>query len=174
MLLATAEVIPAGQTYNYSFWIDMSLASALNDDNVQIGLASDTIVAAASYLTADDLGEDNLTATDTTLTMGAASTYSVGDILCMDTADDGCTTADELMLVVVDGGATLDVVRGYLNSPITTGVTNDIDDDVDRMPGAFLWQDDGTTALDSSNEQEEYFGAYLVDSLPVTGNSLVF
>ncbi len=174
MSLATAEVIPAGQTYNYSFWIDLTGASALNDDNIQVSLASDPIIAAASFLAADDLGENDLSATDTTLTMGAASTYALGDILCMDTGDDNCTSADELMLVVVDGGATLDVVRGYLNTPITTATTNDIDDDVDRMPGAFLWQDDGTTALDSSNEQEEYFGAYLVDSLPVTGNSLVF
>ncbi len=180
--LTTEEVVPKGQTYMYALWVDLSLASAANDDTFQVEMATDPIVADASFLAADELAEDNVTGTDTILSMGAASTYALGDVLCMDTADNGCGSDDEKMLVVVDGGTTLTVVRGYLATTPDTGSLNDTGDNVDRVPGAFLWQDDGVTSIGSftlsdgstSTGAQERYGAHLVDNLPVTGNSLVF
>jgi hypothetical protein len=164
------NVVPAGSTYTYALYIDLSGISSDPDDSIQVSLAGDPIVS--TFLSASALNENNLTATDTTITVAAASTYTVGDVLCMDTADDGCGAADERMLVVVDGGTDLTVVRGYLNSDPDATSANDTNDDVDRIPGAMLWEDDGNEA--DTTAAQELFGAYLVDSLPVTGNALGF
>jgi hypothetical protein len=162
------NVVPAGSTYTYALYIDLSGISSDPDDSIQVSLAGDPIVS--TFLSASALNENNLTATDTTITVAAASTYTVGDVLCMDTVDDGCGAADERMLVVVDGGTDLTVVRGYLNSDPASD--NDTNADVDRIPGAMLWEDDGNEA--DTTAAQELFGAYLVDSLPVTGNALGF
>ncbi len=170
--LTTEEIVPKGQTYTYSLWVDASLASAANDDSLQVELATDPILASASFLTASDLTESNVTSTDTTLSVTSGAAYAVGDVICMDTADDACGAADEKMLVVGIATNDLTVVRGYLATAPDTGSLNDAADDVDRVPGAFLWQDDGTTAVTTG--AEERYGAHLVDNLPVTGGALVF
>ncbi len=134
-------------------------------------MASDPIVS--TFLAASDLNEANLTATDTTLTVTASAGYTAGDVLCMDTADDGCGAADERMLLAsVTDGTTIVVVRGYLNSDPDSTLANDAADDIDRVPGAFMWEDDGNET--DTTPAQEVFGAYLVDSLPVTGNALGF
>ena len=174
--LVTYETVPAGETYTYAVHMNTSGASAANDDSVQLTIADDTEIASASYLAADDLGEDDLDATDVTLTLGATSTYEIGDILCMDTADDGCGAADEKMLLVEDGGATIVVVRGYLNTTPDSGDLNDINDDVLRVPSSFVWFDHGSTTLSTvdATVATQGWGAYLVDSLPVTGGAMGF
>ena len=40
------------------------------------------------------------------------------------------------------------------------------------MPTSLLWQDDGADAVTTA--AQEYYGSYLVDNLPVTGNALGF
>jgi hypothetical protein len=132
----------------------------------------DPILESSSFLAASDLNEANLVATDTTLTVAASAGYTAGDILCMDTANDDCADADEKMLLTsVVNGTTITVIRGYLGTEPDATLANDAGDDIDRMPSGFVWEDDG----DASNANDgEDWGAYLVDSLPVSGNAISF
>lgn len=70
------------------------------------------------------------------------------------------------MLVTAVAATSLTVVRGYLGTTPETYVGVGAADDIYRLPGALLWQDDGSTAVTTS--QQEYYGAHLVDSLPAT------
>ncbi|MDA0207935.1 MAG: hypothetical protein O3B64_00805 [bacterium] len=167
--LATPEVVPAGTTATYELHFNAAGASSSSDDSIQFGLAEDPIVAEASFLAGSDL--DDVTAvTDATIPVTATTSYSVGDIVCLDDEDDACDADDELALVTgISAGVSLTVVRGYLGTtPVAAGVAAD---DVDRIPGAFFWQDDGTNA---SSATGEYWGSYLVDGLELTGGALTF
>jgi hypothetical protein len=171
---STAEyiVVPAGTTYTFALYLDSTGASSTNDDAIQLTLTGDPILESSSFLAASDLNESNLVATDTTLTVTASAGYTAGDILCMDTADDGCADADEKMLLTsVVNGTTITVVRGYLGTEPDATSANDAADDIDRMPSGFVWEDDGDAA--SANDGEDW-GAYLVDSLPVSGHAISF
>ena len=176
LALTTAEVVPAGTTTTYSLWFNSDTASSLNDDSVQIGLATDPITS--SYIeVVDSSGDTAIAIGDTTIVVDTDATtiYSVGDVIGYDTTDgNGAAAPDssERMLVTAVAATQLTVVRGYLGTtPITyAGVGGS--DDIYRLPGALLWQDDGSTTVSSSTQ--EYYGAYLVDNLPVTGNSLSF
>ena len=168
--LTTSEVIPAGSTYTYSLYMETTYASATNDDVIQLTLASDPIVAAASFITTSVSALDaplTLTATNVPVTLTAA--YSEGDIICLDNEDNACDADDELALVTaVVTDDYLTVVRGYAGTnPVVAGVSGD---DVDRLPSALFWQDDGTTPLSN----DDAWGAYLVSGLPLTGNPLQF
>ncbi len=165
------NIVPAGTSNTYALYINLNYISSDPDDSIQVTLASDPIVS--TFLGASDLNETDLTETDTTLTVTASAGYTVGDVLCMDTDDTGCGTGDERMLLVsVTDGTTIVVVRGYMNSDPDSSDGNDALDDIDRMPSAFLWEDDGSET--DTSVTQEIFGAYLVDSLPVTGNALGF
>ncbi len=165
------EVVPAGTTKTYSLYMSAAGASADND-SVLFEIVADPIIAAASFLSASDLNESNVTATDTTLSVTSGAAYTIGDILCMDTADNACASGDELMLLVNIATNDLTVVRGYLNTARdSAGTNNDAADDVDRMPASFMWKDDGVSG--SVGGQDDWWGAYLVDITDFSGASSV-
>jgi hypothetical protein len=167
--LTTAEIVPKGQTYTYSLWIDLSSASALNDDTVQVELAADPIVGTLLALGTPRTVSGAHTISTTTLTGSgaldttAASAVARGDILA-------AAGSERMLVVAYTGGASAaTVIRGYLG---TTPAALSGGEAITRAPGAFLWQDDGTTTVSSATT--EWYGAHLVDNLAVTGSSLVF
>ncbi|MEK7632537.1 MAG: hypothetical protein AAB473_01980 [Patescibacteria group bacterium] len=173
--LTTAEVIPAGSTYAYALYFNSDSASSVNNDSVQIGLASDPITA--SYIeVANATNETAIAIADTTIDVDTGATYNVGDVIAYDETDgDGgaAPSSSERILVTGISSNTLTVVRGYLGTtPVAYASLSNTADDMYRLPGAMLWQDDGSTAITTSNQ--EYYGAHLVDSLPITGNSISF
>lgn len=170
LTLTTPEVVPAGSSYTYSLYMDSTGASATNDDSIQLELRSDPIVS--TYLAAGELDEDNVTSTDTSLSVTSSSGYTAGDIICIDTDDLGCGSGDEKALVTAAASNVLTVVRGYLGTEPDATSANDTADNVDRLPSAFVWEDDGDTS--STSTAGEDWGAYLVDDLPLTGGSLQF
>jgi len=171
--LTTEEVIPAGTTYAYALYFNSDSASSVNDDSVQIGIASDPI--ATTYLAFETAAQASgaHTATVTTLTanvdMDASidatnnSNLKVGDIVVAG------SSAERMLVTAYAGSTTATVLRGYLG---TTPAAFSDTDALTRLPGAMLWQDDGSVAVSSSNQ--EYYGAHLVDSLPITGSSISF
>lgn len=168
---ASDEVVPAGTTKTYSLYMSAAGASADND-SVLFEIVTDPIIAEASFLSASDLTESNVAATDTTLSVTSGAAYTIGDILCMDTADNNCAAGDELMLLVNVSSNDLTVVRGYLNSARdSAGTNNDAADDIDRMPGTFNWKDDGVAG--SVGGQDDWWGSYLVDITDFSGASSV-
>ncbi len=171
--LPTAETVPAGETYIYSLYYDSQYASAANDDSVQFGIASDPIVAVTSAEAMTDVDEGGgVTATDTNFTLTSGTGISRGDILCLDDEDvAGCDTADELALVTYITGAEVYLVRGYLG---TTPAALVDADDVDMVPASFVWRDDGSTTALTTTSMDEYWGSYLVDSLPIDGGAMGF
>jgi len=178
--LATYESVPAGQTYTYALHMNTTGAKAADDDSVQASIIDDSEIAIGSFLAASDLNEDNLPATQNTIIVASASTYEVGDVLCISTTDDGadatCDAGEEQMLVVIDGGTTLTVIRGYNNTVPDTADANDTGDAVNRVPSAFLWLDDGSTSFSATAATAlgQGWGAYLVDGLPLTGGPIGF
>lgn len=175
LALTTAEVVPAGTTMTYSLWFDSTGASSLNDDSIQIGLATDPITTNYIEL-ANSTNESAIAITDTTIDVDSGASFAVGDVIAYDETDgDGATSASssERMLVTGISSNTLTVIRGYLGTtPVAYASLSNTVDDMYRLPTALLWQDDGSTAVSSSTQ--EYYGAYLVDNLPVTGNSISF
>lgn len=176
--LTTAEVIPAGTSYAYALWFNSDSASSTNDDSLQIGLASDPITS--SYIAVDNLtNETAIAIADTTIAVDASGgdeAFSVGDVIAYDETDGdaGATpSAAERMLVTAIADGVLTVIRGYMGTtPLAYASLSNTLDDMYRLPGALLWQDDGSTGV--SNSLQEYYGAHLVDSLPITGNSMSF
>ena len=169
LALTTGEVVAAGTTKTYELFFDSTGASSVNDDSIQIGLAGDPILSAGVALgtTRNTVAG---TVSTTTLTGAAAldttadSAIAVGDIVYE-------TGKTERMLVVAytPGSSSATVLRGYMGTTpqvITGGAA------ILRMPGALLWQDDGSTGVTSAGQ--EYYGAHLVDNLAVTGSSLSF
>lgn len=175
--LTTVETIPAGETYTYSLYLDSTNASASDDDSLQVGIASDPIIAVSSAIATTTLAEGTTSGTDTTISVTSASDINAGDIVCLDVdgaSGDGCTSADELLFVAAKSSNDLYVVRQYLNTAYDSGETwNSGADDIDRIPGALSWEDDGTSGV-TETTTDQAWGAYLVDDLPVTGNSIQF
>lgn len=164
------EVVSAGDTKTYSLYMSAAGASADND-SVLFEVVTDPIIAQASFLSASDLTESNVTSTDTTLSVTSGAAYTIGDILCMDTADNACASGDELMLLVNISSNDLTVVRGYLDTAVDTSSANDAADDIDRMPSSFTWKDDGIAG--SVGGQDDWWGSYLVDITDFSGASSV-
>lgn len=169
--LTTVETIPAGETHTFVLYFDSSRANAANDDSLQVSLPADPALESSSFASVSYLNEDNLAATATTITVASGAGYDEGDILCMDTADDGCDASDEKMLVTAKSGNDLTVIRGYLNTTPDTSSANDTNDDVDKVQSSFFWEDDGDSS--TSNTGDEW-GAYLIDTLPALGKSIGF
>lgn len=167
------EVVPAGTTKTYSLYMSAAGASADND-SVLFEIVNDPIISTLPAIDADGLAEDNLAATDTTISVeaGTGSTYAIGDILCLDT-DNGntCGSTEERVLVVNIATDDLTVVRGYLGTVPDTTSANDTDDSIHGTPGSFLWKDDGVSG--SIGTQDDWWGAYLVDITDFSGASSV-
>lgn len=164
------EVVSEGTTKTYSLHMSAAGASADND-SVLAEIVQDPILASASFLTASDLAEDDVTATDTTISVASGAAYVIGDVLCMATDDATCADSHEKMLLVNIATNDLTVVRGYLNTVPDTASGNDTGDDLDRMPGSFNWKDDGVSG--SIGTSDDWWGAYLVDITDFSGASAV-
>lgn len=165
--LTTPLVIPAGDVHSIALYFDSSRANAVNDDSLQVSLTSE-MFSSASYLTSSNT-DGAVLVTDTTITVSSGTAYSAGDVLCFDTGDDVCDASDEKALVTSKSGNDLTVIRA-VNGTTASAVADGVD--VDYVHSSVFWQDDGTTSV--STEAEEYWGAYLVDDLPVTGGAMGF
>lgn len=113
------------------------------------------------------------------------------------TTSSDCDTVEERYLVVscnettesgngsngllCQDGTALTVVRGYLNSLRTlddggtldtSSTALDGNEEILRLPSGIVWQDDGTDAAGTASQTR--WGGYLVDSLDLTGGTLVF
>lgn len=173
LTLTDEETIPAGTPYTYSLYFDSTGASPDPSDSVQFLVAGDPILSTfLTPATDSQLQEADLSGTDNQITVSDSSDFLVGDVICIDTADNGCGTDDERAFVTeIVNGTTLEVVRGYLNTRPAAPADHDANDDIDRLPGALLWQDDGNDTI--SESEEEYFGAFMVDSLPLAGSNTI-
>jgi len=171
--LTTPVLIAAGTTKTFSVQVDTTGASTANDDTFRVEIPAEPMVALASFLTSasttvgDDLGEDNLTMTDTIITVGAAASYAAGQYICIDTADNGCASGDEIAFITGVSSTDLTVVRGVLGTTPVDSTSNDTNDDVDIMPASVVWDDDG----DSSTV--DMIDGYLL-SLPIVGATHVY
>ena len=177
--LTTSETIPAGTTYAYALYFDSTGASSVNDDSVQFEISSDPI--ATAYVEVVDISDDSaITATDSAITVAtdATTSFKIGDVIYYDVTDADATDSapSERMLVTKVTATELTVIRGYLGTTPVTYSGVGTADDIYRLPGAMLWQDDGSAAApsDAADSLSDYYGAHLVDSLPVTGSALSF
>jgi hypothetical protein len=168
LALTTADVIPAGTTVAYSLYFDSTGASSVSDDSIQVGLAGDPITSSYVALGTARTASGAHTAVTTTLTASGAldttadSAVAVGDVLAIGT--------ERLLVVAYTGGAsTATVLRGYLGTTPAALVGGEA---ITRLPGAMLWQDDGSTGVTSA--LQEYYGAHLVKTLPSSGNGISF
>ncbi len=164
--LPVASIVTKGTSHSYALYFDATGASSSSDDSLRFDLPTDPI--ANTYLV-DQAYVVAVTAVNTDFTAAAAGGYTLGDVICVDADASGvCDAAEEKVLVVVDGGTALTVVRGYLGStPAADAAGNFL-----RMPGSLLWQDDGSSTV--ALPLQEYWSSSLVDNLPVTGGTLVF
>jgi hypothetical protein len=172
--LPTTEVIPKGVTKTFALYFDSTGASASTDDSIRFDLPTDPIVG--TYITVANASNEattGLAAAEGSLEVDASSAFAVGDVIVYDAADDGVGAADERMLVTALTDAdTIAVVRGYLGTNQTATADSTNADDIFRLPGAFTWKDDGVTGHTGS--VDDFWGAYLVDNLTLSGNTLVF
>ncbi|MFA6017631.1 MAG: hypothetical protein WC776_00385 [Patescibacteria group bacterium] len=176
LALTTAEVIPAGESMVYSVWFNSDTASSNNDDSVQLGLASDPITS--TYLNVSNAANDaDIAITATTVNVDSGAAFAVGDVINMDVDDSGVADSDEekMLITAIDTNA-LTVIRGYLGSTVEAADADadsddyEVTDDIQRLPGALLWQDDGSTAVTSSTQ--EYYGSHLINGF--TGYGISF
>ncbi len=185
LTLPTAEVIPAGTTYRYSLKVDTT-GALTGSDSFRVDLVNEPMVSTWLVPTASN-AEESLSISDTQFTVAAITDFYLGDVICLTDDDAVCGSTDERALVVdctvtaLSGGrcasGDLIIVRGYMGSvPTSTEVTAD---EVARMPGSLLWQDDGAAALvtatvdSTSTATKERWGGYLVTNL-ATGGTLVY
>ena len=165
---AEALVVPAGDTYTFALYMDTTGASATNDDSIQLSLIDDSTLSWINpSLTVSD---GALAIGDTTVILSGNTGITAGDLMCFSgTADTTCDAGEEIALITSLSTNTVSLVRGYLGTDFILPVTGDA---IIRRPGSFFWEDDGTSGgLTTVNNA---WGAYLVDSLPVTGNTIQF
>lgn len=155
--LDEGEVIPAGSSR--TFELTFNVSGAAEGDSLQVSIPRESALPTVAGVT--ELNENELGATDTTVTLDDASAFEVGRI---------AVVGNERMLVVGVAGNDLTVIRGYAG---TTAAHNHADNAaVGLALTSFLWQDDGTLA--AANALEEYWGGYLVSNLPVRGINLLW
>jgi hypothetical protein len=169
----TPELLPAGETSQFTLSVDTSGAAA--NDSIQVNIPSEFFVSSSWVNTADIDTEAIAALTATSLNLdAAASALEPGDLICLaGTGDTTCDATDEIMLVV-DPDTSVDavtVVRGYRDS-IIAAVANAENVLYSTTPTSFMWQDDGSDSTSSTGN--DYWGAYLVEDLTVSGRPLQF
>lgn len=173
--LPTTEIIPKGETKTFALYLDTTGASASSDDSLRIDIPTDPITGTFVDSTTDS-NVAALAATATTLGVDDSTVFAVGDVIVLDAdgaGGDGVDSADERMLVTeLASATTLTVVRGYLGSPLVATADVSNDDTIYRLPGSFLWKDDGVTG--HTGTSDDFWGSYLVDNTTVSGGTLVF
>lgn len=170
--LTTPEIVAKGTTNTYSLYFDSTGANAASDDSIQVSIPTDPVVG--TYLEAvppaDLLVSVALGDATVTVDAGEAAGMTSGDVICVDTDAAACDATNERMLVVSIAGDVLTVVRGYLGTNQLAVTAAGGNDGVTRLPSSLLWEDDGNVDVAA----DEFWGSYLVDGLPLTGNSMQF
>ncbi len=175
--LPTTEIIPKGVTKTFALYYDSTGASASTDDSVRFDIPTDPITSLFVEV-ANPTNETAIAIGDTTIDVDAGTSFAIGDVIAYDEtdADSGAgssPSAAERMLVSGISSNTLTVVRGYLGTtPLAYASLGNTVDDMYRLPTGFLWKDDGVTGHTGS--ADDFWGAYLVDNLTLSGNTLVF
>ncbi|MBT3230648.1 hypothetical protein HN358_02600 [Candidatus Uhrbacteria bacterium] len=163
---AETITVPAGETKTFALYMDLTGASATNDDSVQLTLASSTDL---TWVDDVNIADAALTISDTTITVGADSTFDAGDQICFTGADTTCDAGEEIALITVKSTNDITLVRGYLGTDFILPVTTQ---NLSYRADPLYWEDDGTAGTLATVAAS--WGSYLVDSLPVTGNALQF
>lgn len=171
-------VVPKGTTATYVLYMNAVGASTAQDDILQVSIPGDYIVSSMIEI-ANSTNESAIAITDTTIDVDSGSAYSVGDIIAYDETDGdsgASPSSSERMLVIGISSNTLTVIRGYAGTtPVAYASLSNTNDDMYRIPGSLLWQDDGEASVwADSTDNDSYWGAYLVEGLPVTGGSFIF
>ncbi|MFA6590872.1 MAG: hypothetical protein WCT21_01400 [Patescibacteria group bacterium] len=161
------QVIPRGQSYAYALYFDSTGASSSSDDSVRFDIVADPIVS--TFLPGSTINDASLTRNDSIITLAKGAGFSVGDTACFSGTNTTCEATEERALVTAVNGNDVSFARGYLGTNILRPITGQ---NVVRLPGSVLWQDDGTPGVGTS--YQEYWGAYLVHYLTVNGGTLVF
>ncbi len=176
LTLTTPEIIPAGETYTYSLYWDVSTASAANDDIIQVTIPND---GSLFVTVANASNEADVAITDTTIAVDDGTAFTAGDVIVMDLDDDAAYDIGSEEVMLVTGVATNDltVVRGYLGSGRSAADADaeatyeyEVTDDVLRFPTSFFWEDDGTTSTSATGED---WGSYLVDGIETTASQAI-
>ena len=178
LTLPTAEVIPAGHSYRYSLKVDTT-GALTGSDSFRVDLVNEPLVSTWLVPTGSNSNEA-LSISDTDFAVDAVTDFYQGDVICLTDDDAVCGSTDERALVVACTNATglnggkctsgnLTIIRGYMGSVPTS--TESTADEVARMPGSLLWQDDGAAAI--TDATKERWGGYLVTNL-ATGGTLVY
>lgn len=167
------EVVPAGSTNTYSFYMN-TLGASADNDSILAEVVQDPIVSTLIEV-ANSTDETAIAAKDTTIEVDSGGSFVVGDIIAYDEtdADSGASpSASERMLITNISTNTLTVVRGYLgtNAAAYAGLSNTADD-MYRMPSSLMWKDDGVTS--AAGTQDDWWGSYLVDITDFSGASPV-
>jgi len=174
--LPTTEIVPAGLTKTFALYFDSTGASASTDDSVRFDIPSDPITG--TYLEIDSASNEATTGLahgEANLAVADSALFAVGDVIVYDdlSVGAGVTATDERMLVTaLTDGTNLAVVRGYMGTDQTATALSTTDDDIFRLPTSMLWKDDGVAGHTGS--VDDFWGSYLVDSLTVSGNTLVY
>lgn len=178
----TTEVIPKGVTKTFAVYVDVS--DAVDTDSIRLDIPSDPISGTLFYVdNASNVAD--LAITSSTLAVDAGTAFAIGDVISYD-ADDSANggssgtpdTDEEYMLVTGISSNDLTVVRGYMGSTMEAADADadsdeyEVTDGIFRIPGSFLWKDDGITG--HTGGADDFWGSYLVDNLTVSGNTLVF
>ncbi len=178
----TTEVIPKGVTKTFAVYVDVSEAD--DTDSIRLDIPSDPISSTLFYVdNASNVAD--LAITSSTLAVDAGTAFAIGDVISYD-ADDSANggssgtpdTDEEYMLVTGISSNDLTVVRGYMGSTMEAADADadsdeyEVTDGIFRIPGSFLWKDDGITG--HTGGADDFWGSYLVDNLTVSGNTLVF
>ncbi|MFA6131362.1 MAG: hypothetical protein WC730_03840 [Patescibacteria group bacterium] len=169
--LTTAQTVPAGSTYTYALYFDSTGASSSADDSVQFGIAGDPNLSA---WTISARTANVMTATDTYVTASGALDFGVGDLVCFDEDDGGasdCDSDEEVSLVTAVATPIAYLARGYAGHSIEAITAAH---PINWQPSSFLWQDDGDSTVTAASSMDDYWGAYLVDGLPLTGGVMGF
>jgi hypothetical protein len=178
----TTEVIPKGVTKTFAVYVDVT--GAVVTDSIALDIPSDPISGTLFYV---DNGSNtaDLAITSSTLAVDAGTAFAIGDVISYD-ADDSANggssgtpdTDEEYMLVTGISTNDLTVVRGYMGSTMEAADADadsdeyEVTDGIFRIPGSFLWKDDGITG--HTGGADDFWGSYLVDNLTVSGNTLNF
>jgi len=114
---------------------------------------------------------------DTTLILSsntsvATGALSAGDMICFSgTGNTTCSAGEEIALITNIATNTISMVRGYFGEEWVLPVHGDA---IVIKPSTFFWEDDGVSGGLTTTGIKSGWGSYLVDSLPVSGNTIQF
>jgi len=177
---AEAITVPAGETYTFALYNNFSgtiAASATNDDSVQFSLVEESSLSWMDPSLTINQVDPVIDLSDTTLVLSsntsvATGALSAGDMICFSgTGNTTCSAGEEIALITNIATNTISMVRGYFGEEWVLPVHGDA---IVIKPSTFFWEDDGVSGGLTTTGINSGWGSYLVDSLPVSGNTIQF